>query len=985
MSNNALTQTIVTGSDPRALPEFSAIREEINKANHPSQPELNWKLVESLALSIFKANGVDLHTATYYTLARTRNQGLAGFCEGAELLAAMIIHEWDKFWPQSGPARTEMLDWFNTRTGNILRQQVSFSENDLSLLYRTERALQLICDKLQQVELKRQPRVENLLYFVQNTRKRFEPQPRNRTDTAAQTMVRTLVYAPEGTASATAETMPPLPDLPEMRVGVRGVADNADKAKQGDTVKGFVAGAACTAVIASALWWWQAYPMQQQLTQVRDTTQGAATVWLASPVLKEYEQYLQQLLNAPPLQPLETGMQMMRTADTLWPESLQQQEASRMWSNTLRNRAQASPQMKGWQQARQNLRDFADLMMKKETEKQGFTLSYIKTVTWQAERLLNQETPLEYLLTQYQETRTQKQDTQALEKEINERLDVVGHFVEDADLADTVREQVALVGDMERIASRIAAARVTPRELVQLKNSLFAVELLKAALESTDDDRLHALAAQIDLMTGVRDRIAREIYPDPLNNQIQKGGVIADGVDPELDDLRRIALHGKDYLARIQQRESETTGIPSLKISYNNVFGYYIEVRNAHKDKVPQSWIRKQTLANAERYITEELKEYEEKILGAEEKMLVIEQRIYADIIAHISRSLAVLLRDAAVVARVDCLQSFARIACERRYVRPVLDDGKRIDIRQGRHPVIETLMPVGEEYIPNDVLLDDKEQQIMMITGPNMSGKSALLRQTALIILMAQMGSFVPAKSAHIGVVDKIFTRVGASDNISQGESTFMVEMLESASILNNISDRSIVLLDEIGRGTSTYDGISIAWAMVEYLHNHPTAHAKTLFATHYHELNEMEQMCPRVKNYHVSVKEMGNQIVFLRKLERGGTEHSFGIHVARMAGMPMSVVSRADEILRNLELVYGNNEIVPSRSLKSRGKKPSPSVREAAEAGAPQNMQLSMFQLDDPVLVQIRDQIKGLDIDSLTPIEALNKLNEIKKITGI
>ena len=350
-----------------------------------------------------------------------------------------------------------------------------------------------------------------------------------------------------------------------------------------------------------------------------------------------------------------------------------------------------------------------------------------------------------------------------------------------------------------------------------------------------------------------------------------------------------------------------------------------------------------------------------------------------------ISRSLSSLLRDAAVVARIDCLQSFARLACERRYVRPVLDDGKLIDIRQGRHPVIETLLPVGEEYVPNDVMLDDKEQQIMMITGPNMSGKSALLRQTALIILMAQMGSFVPAKSAHIGVVDKIFTRVGASDNISQGESTFMVEMLESASILNNISDRSIVLLDEIGRGTSTYDGISIAWAMVEYLHNHPSAHAKTLFATHYHELNEMEQMCPRVKNFHVSVKEMGNQIVFLRKLERGGTEHSFGIHVARMAGMPVSVVSRADEILRNLELVYGNNEIVPSRSIKNRGKKPSPSVKEAAENGAPQNMQLSMFQLDDPVLVQIRDQIKGLDINSLTPIEALNKLNEIKKITGI
>ena len=567
---------------------------------------------------------------------------------------------------------------------------------------------------------------------------------------------------------------------------------------------------------------------------------------------------------------------------------------------------------------------------------------------------------------------------------INRRLDVVERFVTDAELADAVREQIALIGDVERIGSRIAAARVTPRDMVQLKNSLGAIETLKALMESTDDDMLHLLAAQIDPLAEVRERIAREVYPDPYNNQIQKGGVIADGVDPELDDLRRIALHGKDYLSRIQQRESETTGIPSLKISYNNVFGYYIEVRNAHKDKVPETWIRKQTLANAERYITGELKEYEEKILGAEEKMLVIEQRIYAELMAFVARSLAVLQRDANVVARMDCLQSFARIACERRYVRPVLDEGKRIEIKQGRHPVIETLMPVGEEYIPNDITLDDKEQQIMMITGPNMSGKSALLRQTALIILMAQMGSFVPAKSAHIGVVDKIFTRVGASDNISQGESTFMVEMLESASILNNISDRSIVLLDEIGRGTSTYDGISIAWAMVEYLHNHPSARAKTLFATHYHELNEMEHMCPRVRNYHVSVKEMGNQIVFLRKLERGGTEHSFGIHVARMAGMPASIVSRADEILRNLEQVYGNNEIVPSRSLKDRGKK-TPSVKEAIESGNGQNMQLSMFQLDDPVLVQIRDQIKGLDIDSLTPIEALNKLNEIKKITGI
>lgn len=569
---------------------------------------------------------------------------------------------------------------------------------------------------------------------------------------------------------------------------------------------------------------------------------------------------------------------------------------------------------------------------------------------------------------------------------INERLDVVERLVKDADLADVIREQVSLVGDLERIAGRIAAQRVTPRELVQLKNSLGAIETLKAALESTDDERLHALAGQIDPLAEVRERIAREIYPDPQNNQIQKGGVIADGVDPELDDLRRIALHGKDYLSRIQQRESEATGIPSLKISYNNVFGYYIEVRNAHKDKVPETWIRKQTLANAERYITGELKEYEEKILGAEEKMLILEQRIYAQIMAYICGSLAPMLHDAAVVARIDCLQSFARMACERGYVRPVLDDGKLIDIRQGRHPVIETLMPVGEEYIPNDVLLDDKQQQIMMITGPNMSGKSALLRQTALIILMAQMGSYVPAKSAHIGYVDKIFTRVGASDNISQGESTFMVEMLESASILNNISDRSIVLLDEIGRGTSTYDGISIAWAMVEYLHNHPSARAKTLFATHYHELNEMEQMCPRVKNFHVSVKELGNQIVFLRKLERGGTEHSFGIHVARMAGMPVSIVSRADEILRNLEQVYGNNEIVPSRSLKERGRKSAAqAVKDAAESVGSQNMQLSMFQLDDPVLVQIRDQIKGLDINSLTPIEALNKLNEIKKITGL
>ena len=568
---------------------------------------------------------------------------------------------------------------------------------------------------------------------------------------------------------------------------------------------------------------------------------------------------------------------------------------------------------------------------------------------------------------------------------INRRLDVVQRFVEDSDLAEAVGEQVSLIGDLERIASRIAAARVTPRELVQLKNSLAAIELLKAILESTDDGNLHRLAAEIDVLAQMRLKLEREIYPDPANNQIQKGGVIADGVNPELDDLRRIALHGKDVLQQIQQRESELTGIPSLKIGYNNIFGYFIEVRNAHKEKVPDTWIRKQTLSNAERYITEELKEYEEKILGAEDRILTLEQEIYNALIAFVSQSLSQLLRDAHAVARVDCFLSFARIARERNYVRPELDDGARIDIEQGRHPVIETLMPVGEKYIPNDIRLDDEEQQIVMITGPNMSGKSALLRQTALIILMAQMGSFVPARRAHIGVVDKIFTRVGASDNISQGESTFMVEMLESASILNNISDRSIVLLDEIGRGTSTYDGISIAWAMVEYLHNHPTAHARTLFATHYHELNEMEKMYPRVKNYHVTDKEMNNTLLFLRKLERGGTEHSFGIHVAKMAGMPASVVSRADEILKNLVKVYGTDEIVPSKSPKLRGRKQA-SVKDAVEeADKGASMQLSMFQLDDPVLVQIRDQIKGLDIDSLTPLEALNKLNEIKKIAGI
>lgn len=562
------------------------------------------------------------------------------------------------------------------------------------------------------------------------------------------------------------------------------------------------------------------------------------------------------------------------------------------------------------------------------------------------------------------------------------RQDIVEYFTQNAEFAESMREQVSLVGDLERIASRIATQRITPRELVQLKHSLAAVEIIRALMESVDHEPLYRIAENIDPLVEVRERLEREIYPDPATNQIQKGGIIADGVSAELDDLRRIALHGKDYLNSLQQRESEATGIPSLKVAYNNVFGYYIEVRNTHRDKVPESWIRKQTLTGAERYITEELKEYEQKIMGAEERIIQIETQIYADIIAFISRHLVSLQRDARVVARIDCLQSLARIATERGYVRPVVDDSTTIDIREGRHPVIETLMPIGEEYIPNDVMLDQDKQQIIIITGPNMSGKSALLRQTALIVLMAQMGSFVPAKSAHIGLVDKIFTRVGASDNLSEGESTFMVEMLESASILNNISERSLVLLDEIGRGTSTYDGISIAWAMVEYLHNNAQGAAKTLFATHYHELNELENMLVRVKNYHVTVKEIDKNIVFLRKLVRGGSEHSFGIHVARMAGMPRSVVQRAEAILSNLEKVYGSGEIVPSSTFKQRAKR-----RAVAESAieTKDNIQLSMFQLDDPVLIAIRDQIKGLDINSLTPLEALNKLNEIKRITGI
>ena len=571
-----------------------------------------------------------------------------------------------------------------------------------------------------------------------------------------------------------------------------------------------------------------------------------------------------------------------------------------------------------------------------------------------------------------------------VKERIERRHDVVEAILKDNDVAEALRHEIASIGDVERMASRIAAGRILPRELVQLKSSLTAMEMLKALLDSTSSEALHAISAQIDPLTELRDMLSTTIYPDPANNQIQKGGVIADGVSAELDDLRRVALHGKEVLQQILERESEATGIPSLKISFNNVFGYYIEVRNTHKDKVPETWIRKQTLTAAERYITEELKEYEEKILGAQDRILALEYEIYTALLQYAAKYLKQLLSDAATVARLDCLQGFATLATERGYVRPALDEGKVIDIRDGRHPVIESLMPVGEEYIPNDVLLNDKDQQVMMITGPNMSGKSALLRQTALIILMAQMGSFVPARKASIGLVDKIFTRVGASDNISQGESTFMVEMLESASILNNISDRSLILLDEIGRGTSTYDGISIAWAMVEYIHNHPSARAKTLFATHYHELNEMEQLFERVKNYNVSVREVDNTIVFLRRLQRGGTEHSFGIHVARMAGMPASIVKRAEEILANLETVYGEQDVAAGTAVRQR-KRRQPSAKQVAEVAEKGSMQLQMFQLDDPVLVQIRDQIRGLDINSLTPLEALNKLNEIKKITGL
>ncbi len=550
---------------------------------------------------------------------------------------------------------------------------------------------------------------------------------------------------------------------------------------------------------------------------------------------------------------------------------------------------------------------------------------------------------------------------------INERLNVVEYFFRQPDFKELIEEQLHLIGDLERIISKVAVGRVSPREVVALKVALQAIEPIKAACMDADNASLNHIGEQLNICQSIRDRIDREIDNDPPL-LINKGGVIKSGVSAELDELRQIAYSGKDYLLQIQQRESELTEIPSLKIGYNNVFGYYIEVRNTHKDKVPAEWIRKQTLANAERYITQELKEYEEKILGAEDKILVLETQLYAELVQSLSEFIPAIQINANQIARLDCLLSFATAARENNYIRPVIADDDVLEIRQGRHPVIEKQLPIGEKYIANDVMLDSQTQQIIIITGPNMAGKSALLRQTALITLLAQIGSFVPAESAHIGLVDKIFTRVGASDNISVGESTFMVEMNEAADILNNLSPRSLVLFDELGRGTSTYDVISIAWAIVEHIHEHPKAKARTFFATHYHELNEMEKSFKRIKNYNVSVKEIDNKVIFLRKLERGGSEHSFGIHVAKMAGMPKSIVKRANDILKQLETDNRQQGI---------------SGKPMAEMGETRGgMQLSFFQLDDPVLCQIRDEILNLDVNNLTPLEALNKLNDIKRI---
>ena len=554
------------------------------------------------------------------------------------------------------------------------------------------------------------------------------------------------------------------------------------------------------------------------------------------------------------------------------------------------------------------------------------------------------------------------------EKPINERLDVVDYLFREPDFRECINEQFHRIGDLERIISKVAVGRVSPREVVQLKNALMAIQPVKTACLYAKSDTLKRIGEQLNLCESLRDRIEKEIQPDPPQ-LVNKGDVIALGFNQELDDLRSIRDNGKQYLLEIQEKEIAQTGITSLKIGFNNVFGYYLEVRNTFKDKVPENWIRKQTLAQAERYITPELKEYEEKILGADEKILALETQLYMELIQDMQEFIPQIQINANLIAHLDCLLSFMKVSQMQRYVRPVVDDSEVLDIKQGRHPVIETQLPIGEQYVPNDVLLDTEHQQIMMITGPNMAGKSALLRQTALIVLLAQIGCFVPAERARIGMVDKIFTRVGASDNISLGESTFMVEMTEASNILNNVTPRSLVLFDELGRGTSTYDGISIAWAIVEYLHEHSRAQARTLFATHYHELNEMEKNFPRIKNFNVSVKQVDGKIIFVRKLEKGGSEHSFGIHVAEIAGMPRSIVKRANIILKELE--KDNSQVG--------------SVGKAAVEHLDQSrdgMQLSFFQLDDPVLSQIRDEILGLDVNNLTPVEALNKLNDIKKI---
>ena len=554
------------------------------------------------------------------------------------------------------------------------------------------------------------------------------------------------------------------------------------------------------------------------------------------------------------------------------------------------------------------------------------------------------------------------------EKPINERLDVVDYLFREPDFRECINEQFHRIGDLERIISKVAVGRVSPREVVQLKNALMAIQPVKTACLYAKSDTLKRIGEQLNLCESLRDRIEKEIQADPPQ-LVAKGNVIALGYNQELDDLRSIRDNGKQYLLEIQEKEVEQTGITSLKIGFNNVFGYYLEVRNTFKDKVPENWIRKQTLAQAERYITPELKEYEEKILGADEKILALETQLYMELIQDMQEFIPQIQINANLIAHLDCLLSFMKVSQMQRYVRPVVDDSEVIDILQGRHPVIETQLPIGEQYVPNDVLLDTEHQQIMMITGPNMAGKSALLRQTALIVLLAQIGCFVPAERARIGMVDKIFTRVGASDNISLGESTFMVEMTEASNILNNVTPRSLVLFDELGRGTSTYDGISIAWAIVEYLHEHSRAQARTLFATHYHELNEMEKNFPRIKNFNVSVKQVDGKIIFVRKLEKGGSEHSFGIHVAEIAGMPRSIVKRANIILKELE--KDNSQV------GSVGKAAVERLDQSREG-----VQLSFFQLDDPVLTQIRDEILGLDVNNLTPVEALNKLNDIKKI---